>query len=334
MMGILHIPRNSYTPPADNPSPTLLGARASDLVLAADPESSATDNDPRFSRPKAQPDSARQGPRAIPANLDYGTRPQAEIESGMSDTERRINRSRALLSHARRSLPATISEPLPDDWERTKPSDVVADIRGATQRYNIPRLPFARSMYQEGKFNEVEKLPGGKPLVMQSSDPNQPVGWAQMTPATLEHLKALAKARGDMARFRELQGYSLANRAQAFDAAAEYLAYAYRLTGDWPSAFASYNYSPYYFQKWLTGDPKAQDPATLMVSGPKGAISKWREITDYVANAFRGQPELGQTSAGYERENARKGFRAARPVVPNPRVGDPWDRPDDPLENP
>jgi hypothetical protein len=119
----------------------------------------------------------------------------------------------------------------------------------------------------------------------------------------------------------------LANRAQAFDAAAERLAYLQRLTGSWPGAFAAYNMGPTYVHRWLSGDTTLQDPKSL-------PNDKWNEVANYVSNAFRGQPELGQTSDMYGTENANTGFRIAAPVPGDPKRADFWRMPEDPLINP
>lgn len=75
----------------------------------------------------------------------YGKVPQATIERDMKDEEKRINRAQALLELAGRPLPPdAIRVPLPDDWERTKPSEIVDDIRRAAERHGVPIQLLAR----------------------------------------------------------------------------------------------------------------------------------------------------------------------------------------------
>jgi len=189
---------------------------------------------------------------------------------------------------------------LPDDWESTKPADLVDEIKRAAERHGVPIQMFARQLYQEGKFNEPDKL--RKPLLMDSTSNLQPIGYAQMTKQTLEELKRRARVRGDMARVRELATYSLANREQSFDAAAEQLAYLYRLVGgNWPKAVAAYNVGP-SLATWFDGgrsDPRffgaRQDRKGNLIP-----TDKWTtEIPAYLRFILRGAAEDPATGDMY-----------------------------------
>lgn len=135
--------------------------------------------------------------------------------------------------------------------------DIVSEIKRAAERHGVPMQLLARLLYQEGKFNEVDKL--GKELLMDSDDKDMPIGYAQMTKNTLQDLKDREARRGDTKRSQELATYSLANREQSFDAAAEQLSYLYRLVGgNWPKAVAAYNVGP-GLSGWFNGanmDPR------------------------------------------------------------------------------
>ncbi|MGH6754794.1 MAG: transglycosylase SLT domain-containing protein, partial [Bradyrhizobium sp.] len=196
----------------------------------------------------------------------YGKIPQAQIEKGMTPVQIRINRDQAFRELTRQPLtPKQVADgsPLPDDWETTKPADVVDAIRRAAERHGVPTQMFARLLYQEGKFNEKDKL--REPLVMDSDRRFKAIGYAQMNKNTLEDLIRRAKARGADARAVELETYSLGNFRQAFDAAAENLALNYKLTGgSWPQAVAAYNVGAGDLVSWLKGGQK--DPIDFSVN--------------------------------------------------------------------
>lgn len=186
----------------------------------------------------------------------YGKIPQAQIEKGMTPTQIRINRDQAFRELTRQPLTAEQAKTalLPDDWETTKPADIVDAIKRAAERHGVPIQMFARLLYQEGKFNEKDKLK--EPLVMDSPDRFKALGYAQMNKNTLEDLIRRAKARGDLARAEELKTYSLGNFRQAFDAAAENLALNYKFTANWPQAVAAYNVGAPELVSWLKGARK------------------------------------------------------------------------------
>jgi hypothetical protein len=312
------------------------------FIPAADPGPASTDDDAQIAqqRPTAPRPPAPQPTPRPPARSPgggYGTVSQNQIERGMSPVQKQVNRSQALLEFAGRPLaPGVVTARLPDDWEQTKPWDVVDDLKRAAQRHNVPLLPFARMMYQEGKFNEPENLDPRHPLVWESTNPDRPIGWAQMTARTLDDLTKRARARGDTARATELEGYSLANREQAFDAAAEYFAYIYRSTRSWPAAAAGYNIGPDYMQRWLTNDPALPDPINLktVIKGKDGnpikdkygnvqVHDRWKDMTNYVANAFRNFPTSPQVSGRYAPDNRWTDFKVAAPIPRTSNVPDP-----------
>lgn len=239
----------------------------------------------------------------------YGERDQADIEKGMTRDQIRINRDQAFRELARQPLTQdqkARSAPLPDDWEKTKPADLVDEIERAAERHGVPIQLLARLLFQEGKFNEPDKLK--KPLVMESGNPKTPIGYAQMTGETFEDLKRRARERGDKDRAKELAGYSLANREQSFDAAAEQLAYLHRLTGgSWPKAVAGYNYGP-GIRQWFDGQNVAI------------STKKWEELKGYLPFALRGAAEDPQTADGYAERlpnQDRTRARLYRPHVPS-----------------
>jgi soluble lytic murein transglycosylase-like protein len=239
----------------------------------------------------------------------------------MTEMQAKINRDQAFRELTRQPLTAEEARnALPDDWESTKPADLVDEIKRAAERHGVPIQMFARLLYQEGKFNERDKL--GKPLLMDSTSNLRPIGYAQMTKQTLEELKRRARVRGDVARVRELATYSPANREQAFDAAAEQLAYLYRLMGgNWPKAVAAYNVGP-SLATWFDGgrsDPRffaaGQDPKGKLIPS-----NKWTtEIPAYLRFILRGAAEDPITGDmyGYREPNRdRTRDRIQRPAVP------------------
>ncbi len=239
----------------------------------------------------------------------YGTLPQRQIEQGMSKLQRQINRDQAFRELTRQPLTAAETrDALPDDWETTKPADVVNDIKRAAERHGVPVQLLARLLYQEGKFGEVAR--GRAPLVMQSSSRFQPIGYAQMNRITFEDLIKRARERGDAARAEELKTYSLADRAQSFDAAAEQLVYLHRLLGgSWPKAVAAYNVGPTAIWRWfdaehdpsdkdgVRNDPRYFATRTTDKSGkplPESQLkptAKWQEMSAYLRMVLRGAAE-------------------------------------------
>ena len=263
-------------------------------------------NRPETPQPRPMPEPGR----------GYLTRSVEEIERGMTPLQIQINRDQAFRELTRQPLTAVQARSaLPDDWESTKPADLVDEIKRAAERHGVPIQMFARQLYQEGKFNERDKL--ARPLIMDSDKGNVPLGYAQMDKNTLQTLKNLARLRGDTNRSRELATYSLANREQAFDAAAEQLAYLYRLTGgSWPKALAAYNFGP-GLANWFNGEP-----VSISKTGEPVYPSndKWKEIAAYLAYALRGASEDPQTADSYVYRPPNEGRareRLYRPAVPS-----------------
>jgi hypothetical protein len=82
-----------------------------------------------------------------------------EIERGMTPLQIRINRDQAFRELTRQPLTADQARSaLPDDWESTKPANLVDEIKRSAERHGVPIQMFARQLYQEGKFNEPDKL--------------------------------------------------------------------------------------------------------------------------------------------------------------------------------
>lgn len=187
-------------------------------------------------------------------------------------------------------------------------------------------MEFARAMYQEGKFNEI-------PLIMQSSDQSKPVGPAQMKGGTLTLLKNMARARGDTARVRELEGYSLANRAQAFDAAAEYLAYQRRRMGSWPAAFGGYNVGDNLMADWLNGLDHSDD-SNRYPRDPSVAPRSWNEMKKYLQFVFHGAPDEPPAYRIYDYRDPEETFRVPPPIERSRDTPDPWRIPQDTRQNP
>lgn len=261
----------------------------------------------------------------------YGTIPQADIERGMTELQKKINRDQAFRELTRQPLTAEEARnALPDDWESTKPVDLVDEITRAAERHGVPVQLLARLLYQEGKFGERDKL--RKPLVMHSTNPHQPIGYAQMNKITLEDLKARARLRGDTKRAQELAAYSLANREQSSDAAAEQLAYLYRLMGgSWPKAVAAYNVGPTGLKNWFDAqqngndkDDQKNDPRFFAARRSRNGkpippaewkpTNKWTdEIPAYLRYILRGAAEDPATSDMYDYQSPRQ-YRARDPI--------------------
>jgi hypothetical protein len=188
----------------------------------------------------------------------------------------------------------------------------------------VPVQLLARLLYQEGKFNEPDKL--REPLAMDpKGNKNKPIGYAQMTMNTLEELKRQATKRGDMKRRQELETYSLANREQSFDAAAEQLTYLYRLMGgSWPKAVAAYNVGS-DLRRWFEGaniDPQFfGSPKRDKTTNQPLPTDKWtKEVPGYLRFIFRGateDPATGDMYAYQPPEQYRARDRVYRPPVPS-----------------
>ena len=178
----------------------------------------------------------------------------------------------------------------------------------------MPIQLLARLLYQEGKFNEIDKL--GKALPMDAKSKDIPIGYAQMTKNTLENMKDRAARRGDTKRSDELATYSLGNREQSFDAAAEQLAYLYRLMGgNWPQAVAAYNVGP-SLMRWFNGaeiDPRFF--ANKMDRDKKPvATDKWtKEVPEYLRFVLRGAAEDPYSADMYEPQ-APNQYRVRDPI--------------------
>jgi hypothetical protein len=296
------------------------------IVRVADSEPAPADDEVQVAQQQGAPGqpgggrSNRQETPQLPPIQEpgrgYGKRPVEEIERGMTPLQIRINRDQAVRELTRQPLTAEQARSaLPDDWESTKPADLVDEIKRAAERHGVPIQMFARQLYQEGKFNERDKLK--QPLRMDSDKGNVPIGYAQMDKDTFQTLKNLAILRGDTKRSQELATYSLANREQSFDAAAEQLAYLYRLMGgSWPKALAAYNFGP-GLKNWFDGKPVSisKDGKPVYVSD-----GKWKEISAYLAYALRGASEDPQTADGYVYRSPNEGRvrdRLYRPAVPS-----------------
>ncbi|MDB5486909.1 MAG: hypothetical protein JWQ58_624, partial [Reyranella sp.] len=228
-------------------------------TLGADDDVQIAQQQEAQNRPPAkQPTPPQSAAPSQEPGRGYGKKPQAEIEKGMTPLQIRINRDQAFRELTRQPLTPeqeAKGAPLPDDWETTKPADIVDAIKRAAERHGVPTQMFARLLYQEGKFNERDKL--REPLVMDSTSRFKAIGYAQMNKNTLQDLLQRARARGDVARAEELETYSLGNFRQAFDAAAENLALNYKLTGgSWPQAVAAYNVGAGDLVSWLKGARK------------------------------------------------------------------------------
>jgi len=299
--------------PADDPNVVRV---AGGDPAGADIDTQVAQQQEAQNRPSAQRStSPPSAPPSQEPGRGYGKRPQAEIERGMTHDQIKINRDQAFRELTRQPLTAeqeAKSAPLPDDWEKTKPADIVDEIERAAERHGVPIQLLARLLYQEGKFNETDKLK--RPLLMESNNPTRPIGYAQMTKDTFEDLKRRARARGDEDRARELAGYSLANREQSFDVAAEQLAYLHRLMGgSWPKAVAAYNYGP-GIGKWFDG--QNVDIST----------GKWGELKGYLAMILRGAAEDPQTADGYVYQSPFRGRardRLYRSNVPSDTQNNP-----------
>jgi hypothetical protein len=313
--------------------PATDGAADPNIVRVADGDEAAAGDDVEIAqapaaRPSATLPSATQRP-----GRGYGTIPQRQIERGMNKVQRQINRDQAFRELTRQPLTAEEARnALPDDWETSKPAAVVDGIKRSAERFGLPVQLFARQMYQEGKFGEAGKL--GKPLLTKSDNPDIPLGYAQMTQRTVDELKRLAILRGDSSRVQELSRYSAADRAQSFDAAAEQLAYLYRLSGgSWPRAVAAYNVGKTSIQNWFDGEEgqeglkgNPQDPMYFAATGV-GKDGKWlptnkwtKEVPEYLRQIFRGSPEdfIGADMYAVEPPNRYQARRPIPPRVPMP----------------
>jgi hypothetical protein len=291
---------------SDAPQPVSDHAADPSIVRVSDREPAPADEEAQIAQqqgaPRRPPGQTPQRPQAGQAQSSpmrvpgrgYGHIPQVEIERGMTPLQKKINRDQAFRELTRQPLTAEEARSaLPDNWESTKPADLVDEIKRAAERHGVPIQMFARLLYQEGKFNERDKL--RKSLPMDSKVGSEPIGYARMTNDTLKTLKNLAHLRGDTKRSEELAAYSLSNREQSFDAAAEQLAYLYRLTGgSWPKAVAAYNVGP-GLANWFNGasmDPQLFAAHEDKKSGKLILSKKWTdEIPAYLRFIFRGATE-------------------------------------------
>jgi soluble lytic murein transglycosylase-like protein len=220
----------------------------------------------------------------------------------MTEVQKKINRDQAFRELTRQPLTAEEARhALPDDWETTKPADLVDEIKRAAERHGVPVQLLARLLYQEGKFNEYDKL--RQPLAMDAKgNNNKPIGYAQMTVNTLEELKRQATLRGDTKRRQELETYSLANREQSFDAAAEQLAHLYRhMGGSWPKAVASYNVGQ-DLKRWFDGanmDPQYFGGRSDKNNKPIPSDKWTKEVPAYLRFVLRGAAEDPTTGDMY-----------------------------------
>ena len=251
----------------------------------------------------------------------------------MSKLQRQINRDQAFRELTRQPLTAREArDALPDDWETTKPANVVDDIKRAAERHGVPLQLLARLLYQEGKVGEVAR--GRAPLVMHSTNRQEPIGYAQMNRITFDDLIDRARKRGDTARAAELSKYSLADQAQSFDAAAEQLAYLYRLLGgSWPKAVAAYNVGPTAIWRWFDAEQNPEDKddvkndprffaARTMDKSSKPLrenqlkqTDKWQEMSAYLRMVLRGAAEDPATNDMYDYQPPRQ-YRARKLIPP------------------
>jgi hypothetical protein len=315
-MGIFSssLKRNPYVPPSDT-------AASSTLLTGGDPNLIRVSggSDPAASTDNVQVAQQRPSPavpQSTPAQLmtrpgrGYGVLSMSDIERGMKEPlQRSINRNQALIEIASHPpSPGAIREPLPEDWRQTKPPEYVHALDRAAQRHDVPIDMLARQMYQEGKFGERRDLRTDWDHIRKTL----PVGLAQMTTETFDELAQRAKLRGDIERVKELRGFSPTNPDHAFDAAAEHMAYLYRRLGSWPAAVAAYNYTPDYFEKWLKGSIGVKDPSAMKDAS---GYDKWKEITNYVSNAFQNIGPNPQTGDIYARRSSasrfERGFKVA-----------------------
>ncbi|HET7715509.1 MAG TPA: transglycosylase SLT domain-containing protein [Bauldia sp.] len=319
--GLSAVDQSDAVEPGVRPMPG--GGADPNIVRVAGGEQATADDEVQVAQ--APPAGSRGGSAANPAptppGRNYGVIPQVVIERGMTPVQKKINRDQAFRELTRQQLTAAEARrALPDDWESTKPVDIVSEIKRAAERHGVPMQLLARLLYQEGKFNEVDKL--GKELLMDSDDKDTPIGHAQMTKNTLQNLKDRAARRGDTKRSQELATYSLANREQSFDAAAEQLSYLYRLVGgSWPKAVAAYNVGP-GLSGWFNG--ANMDPRFFAArTDAKGNLipsRKWtHEIPEYLRFIFRGASEDPATVDMYDYQppsQYRARDRIYRPAVP------------------
>jgi soluble lytic murein transglycosylase-like protein len=311
-------------PPSDSgASPTLLTGGDPNFVRVSGGSDPAASNDdvqvaqqkPAQSAPVQRPVSPSPAPLSAPAQLmaqpgrGYGELPQALVERDLSADQKRGNRAQALYELAKQS-PQSGVHVLPDDWRRTKPSEVVDDIERAAQRHGVPTDLLARLLYQEGKFNEGANLKD--PLLMQSTNPDKPLGWAQITTNKVKELTGLAQARGDTARVNELNSYSPADRAKAFDVAAELMAYQHRLLGSWHASVGAYNIGQNFMKDWLNGLDRSDDKQYSR--DPRAVCDNWREMKSYLGIVLRGNADEPPSSKIYDYRDPEINFRVPPPI--------------------
>ena len=329
--GLSSVDQSEDVGPSAQPVPS--GAADPSIVRVAGGEQVTADDEVQVAQAPAAP--APPAPSNQKPGRGYGITPQKQIESGMTKLQRQINRDQAFRELTRQPLPAEEARyALPDDWETTKPANVVDDIKRAAERHGVPLQLLARLLYQEGKFGEVAR--GRAPLVMHSDRRHQPIGYAQMNRITFEDLIKRARERGDTARAEELKTYSLADQAQSFDAAAEQLAYLYRhLGGNWPKAVAAYNVGPTAIWTWFDAeqDPKDKDGVksdprffATRTTDKKGKplpesqlkqTGKWQEMSAHLRMVLRGAAEDPATSDMYGYQPPKQ-YRARAQIPPRP----------------
>jgi hypothetical protein len=310
--GLSAVGQSDTVEPGVRPMPG--GGADPNVVPVAGGEQTTTADEVQVAQAPTAGQPSPPAPSSQKPGRGYGTLPQRQIEQGMSKLQKQINRDQAFRELTRQPLTGDEARyALPDDWETTKPADVVDDIKRAAERHGVPPQLLARLLYQEGKFGEVAR--GRAPLVMDSNKRHEPIGYAQMTRTTFEDLIDRATKRGDTARAEELKKYSLADRAQSFDAAAEQLTYLYRLLGgSWPKAVAAYNVGPTAMWSWFDAqqDPKDKDGvqsdprffATRTTDKygkplPENQLKqtdKWQEMSAYLRMILRGAAEDPVTS--------------------------------------
>jgi soluble lytic murein transglycosylase-like protein len=182
---------------------------------------------------------------------------------------------------------------LPDDWQRTKPSEVVDEITRAAQRHEVPVQTLARVLYQEGKFGEPNHQ-----ILRSSPNPDRAVGLAQITQSKLNIMRRLAIDRGDVVRALELKHYSLADREQAFDVAAEILAYQRRLLGSWHASVAAYNVGENFVDDWLAGRDRSEPYEVYDPRQGKKKLETYGSRSDPVEDMGREDEAVRQSEVG------------------------------------
>lgn len=150
--------RRPYAPPANGTdasgnslNQTFLGTADPNLIRVSG-DSPTPDDGVQVAQRRPDPSPVQRQQLPVPSRQTlsnpqpgYGDIPQADIENGMSADEKRANRAAALARYARQ--PFTNAYPLPDDWQRTQPRDLVDDVTRAAQRHDVPIDLLARVLY-------------------------------------------------------------------------------------------------------------------------------------------------------------------------------------------